>query len=48
MEEKILTRHPKGKNGVNIIRSKYETLRGIIFKILKGKELTIEEFLKFL
>jgi len=40
MEEKILTRHPKGKNGVNIIRSKYETLRGIIFKILKGKELT--------
>jgi hypothetical protein len=40
MEEKILTRHPKGKDGINISRSKYEILRGVIFRILKGKELT--------
>jgi hypothetical protein len=40
MEEKILTRHPQGKRGVNISKAKYEAMRGAIFKALRGRELT--------
>ena len=41
MEEKILTLHPEGKQGVNISKQKYEMMRGIIIQILKEKgELT--------
>lgn len=42
MEEKIHTRHPdKNKRGVNISRTKYETIRDAMVDILKAKpELT--------
>lgn len=32
MEEKILTLHPQGKQGVNISRAKYDTIREAILK----------------
>ena len=34
MEERIMTRHPQGKSGVNISRRKYETMRGAIVDAL--------------
>ncbi len=34
MQEKILTRHPEGKEGVNIERAKYDDIREAILKIL--------------
>ena len=34
MEEKILTLHPDGKQGVNISKEKYETIRQAILSIL--------------
>lgn len=34
MEEKILTLHPEGKEGVNIDRNKYDAVRGAILDIL--------------
>ena len=34
MEEKILTLHPDGKQGVNISKEKYETIRQSILSIL--------------
>lgn len=39
-EEKILTRHPQGKKGVNILLRRYEVIRDYILKTLK-KEKTI-------
>ena len=38
MEEKIMTRHPQGKQGVNISKEKYETVRRAILKILTERE----------
>jgi hypothetical protein len=38
--EKILTKHPLGKNGKNIDLTKYQTLKNAILTVLKGKELT--------
>jgi hypothetical protein len=35
MEEKILTQHPQGKQGVNISRAKYETVRSAIIESLR-------------
>lgn len=35
MEEKILTKHPKGKRGVNIGKAKYEAMRETILDILR-------------
>jgi hypothetical protein len=40
MEPKILTRHPKGKRGVNISRAKYDLVRAAIVAGLRGRELT--------
>lgn len=37
-EEKILTRHPEGKQGVNISRKKYETIKGAIMAVLRERE----------
>lgn len=34
MQDKILTLHPEGKNGVNIDRSKYDAIKDAIVKIL--------------
>jgi hypothetical protein len=42
-EEKILTKHPRGKSGKNIDRQKYETLRKEILSALRSKELTHTE-----
>jgi hypothetical protein len=42
-ETKILTKHPLGKNGKNIDRGKYETLKKAILVALKNKELTHDE-----
>lgn len=42
-EEKILTKHPLKKRGVNISKEKYETLKKAILSTLKGKELTHTE-----
>ena len=43
MDEKILTRHPQGKKGVHIDRSKYETMRKTILQLLQEKERTPNE-----
>lgn len=42
-DEKILTKHPLGKNGKNIDRVKYETLKKAIVSALLKKELTHDE-----
>jgi hypothetical protein len=42
-EEKILTKHPLGKNGKNISKQKYEALKEAILSALKNKELTHTE-----
>ena len=42
-EEKILTKHPRGKSGVNIDKQKYETLKKAILSTLRDKELTHDE-----
>jgi hypothetical protein len=41
--EKILTKHPGGKNGRNIDRQKYDTLRKAILSALQNEELTHTE-----
>jgi hypothetical protein len=45
-EEKILTRHPRGKSGKNISRKRYETLKVAILAALRTKELTHTELSK--
>jgi hypothetical protein len=42
-EEKILTKHPLGKNGKNISRNNYEIIKQALLQILKDKELTHTE-----
>lgn len=44
-EEKILTRHPLGKNGKKISKQTYETLKKAILSALRRKELTHTELL---
>jgi hypothetical protein len=39
-EEKILTKHPLGKSGKNIIKEKYEMLKRAILSSLRDEELT--------
>jgi hypothetical protein len=36
-ETRILTRHPEGKQGVNISRDKYEAMRAAIVRSVKGR-----------
>lgn len=44
MEEKVLTQHPQGKQGVNISRAKYETVYTAIIESLRaGGPLTFTE-----
>ena len=38
MEERILTLHPEGKKGVNILRRKYDQIAGAIIEIVKEHE----------
>ena len=42
-EEKILTKHPSGKRGVNISQKKYETVKKAILAALRKKQLTHTE-----
>lgn len=43
-EEKILTLHPQGKHGVNILKRKYIVLKNFILKTIRQrKEITFEE-----
>ena len=37
MEEKILTQHPEGKQGVNISRSKYEMVHQAILEAIRSQ-----------
>lgn len=39
-EEKILTKHPLGKRGLNVSKRKYETVRRAILVALRRKSLT--------
>jgi len=41
VEEKILTLHPEGKQGVNISKDKYDTIRKAILSILEEQEETL-------
>jgi hypothetical protein len=42
-KEKILTKHPLGKNGKNISRNNYEIIKRAMLQIIKDKELTHTE-----
>ena len=43
-EEKILTSHPQGKQGVNILKRKYDVISNFIIQtIKKKKEISFEE-----
>jgi hypothetical protein len=42
-EDKILTKHPKGKSGKNISKQKYDIVKRAILSALKNKELTHTE-----
>ncbi len=44
MEERIETRHPQGKKGVNILKRRYEQVREALLHILQenGGEMTFE------
>lgn len=42
-EATILTKHPSGKNGKNISRQKYETVKNAILAVLRSHELTHSE-----
>ena len=44
-EEKILTKHPQGKSGVNISKQNYETMKEAILAALRKKELTHTELM---
>jgi hypothetical protein len=37
-EEKILTLHPQGKQGVNISKDKYDTVKNAIIEVLTEKD----------
>ena len=38
MDEKIMTKHPKGKSGVNISKAKYQTIKTAIVDTLQENE----------
>lgn len=43
-EEKIMTLHPDGKQGVNILKRRYDVIKDFILKTLKTKkEISFEE-----
>ncbi len=37
-EEKILTLHPEGKQGVNILKRRYDTIKSFILKTIEDHE----------
>jgi len=44
-EEKILTKHPLGKNGRNIDRLKYDKMKEAILDVLRNNELSHTELM---
>lgn len=43
-EERIMTLHPRGKKGVNILKRRYDIISNFIIKILSEKEeITFQE-----
>jgi len=43
-EERILTRHPQGKDGVNILERRYDVIKEFIIETIKEyKEITYED-----
>ena len=42
-EQRILTKHPKGKSGKNVTEQNYETLKKAFLSTLRNKELTHTE-----
>jgi len=44
-EEKILTKHPLGKSGKNIVRKEYDTIKKGILTVLGRSELTHTELM---
>lgn len=47
-EEKILTKHPRGKSGKNISKPKYEAVKRAMLSVLRSRELTHAELTKAL
>ena len=46
-EEKFLTLHPAGKNGVNILKRRYDFIREYVLKVIKKeKKITFKELCK--
>lgn len=45
MEEKILTLHPQGKKGTNILRRRYELVKNTLLDVIRenGGEMTYEK-----
>jgi len=39
MDEKVLTKHPQGKQGVNISKDKYDQMREAVLACLKARPL---------
>jgi len=37
-EEKIMTLHPQGKNGVNISRAKYDQVKRVVLEVISGQQ----------
>lgn len=47
MEERILTLHPQGKKGVNILKRRYDQIKSVILEVMqKSEELTFQELKK--
>jgi hypothetical protein len=42
-EDKILTKHPQGKRGVNMSKTKYDQMKAALLSVLQGSELTHNE-----
>ena len=42
-EDKILTKHPRGKSGKNISKQNYDTMKQAMLSTLRNKELTHTE-----
>jgi hypothetical protein len=47
-ERTILTRHPQGKSGKNIAKTKYDTVKDAMLSALRGRELTHSELMEAL
>ncbi len=37
-EEKIMTLHPQGKQGVNISKAKYDQVREVVLKVIGSEQ----------